>query len=589
MAANGKFGVIGKPLARVDAVAKVTGRAVYADDMLLPRTLHCRILRSPHPHARIVSIDTSAARRMPGVQAVITGVDLPIKFGILPVTQDERALEHEKVRYVGDPIAAVAAVDEEIAASACDAISVEYEVLEPVMSIDEALAETKDERIQDYGGPNNIHKLVALEFGDVDEGFAVADHVREDVFFFQGNTHLPMEQHSAIATFVDGRVTLWSSTQVVHYVHRALAKVLELPMSRIRVIGAAHGGGFGGKTDPFAHEIIVSKLAMITGRPVKCTLTREEVFYAHRGRHPVLMWVRTGVTRDGRITAMHFRTALDGGAYGSYGVASLYYTGALQTVTYEVARYKFEGVRVFTNKTPCGPTRGHATPQPRFALECHIDKFCADLGLDPARWSLDNTVAPGTITANQMQVRTIGLRECLERVLEKSGYGQKRGRLGDGRGIGLAGSAYISGAGLPIYWNAMPHSGVQIKIDRGGGVTVFCGSTDIGQGSDSVLAYVVAEELGIAPRDIRVITGDTDLTPVDLGSYSSRVTLMTGNAALQAAERARELLVQATATKLSIPGVRLAFADGRVFDVEEPEKGMPFADAVVAAESKFGT
>ena len=310
------FSVIGKPLPKPDAFAKVTGRAVYADDMLPARTLHCRILRSPHPHARILSIDTSAARRMPGVQAVITGADLPIKFGILPVTQDERALEHEKVRYVGDPIAAVAAVDEEIAAAACDAISVEYEVLEPVMSIDEALAETKDERIQDYGGPNNIHKLVALEFGDVDGGFERADHIREDVFFFQGNTHLPMEQHSAIATFVDGRVTLWSSTQVVHYVHRALAKVLELPMNRIRVIGAAHGGGFGGKTDPFAHDIIVCKLAMLTGRPVKCTLTREEVFYAHRGRHPVLMWVRSGVTNDGRITAMHFKTALDGGAYG---------------------------------------------------------------------------------------------------------------------------------------------------------------------------------------------------------------------------------------------------------------------------------
>src|SRR6266436_1330333 len=249
-----QFRVIGKPLPKVDAVAKVTGRAVYADDMLPSRTLHCRILRSPHPHARILSIDTSAARRMPGVQAVITGADLPIKFGILPVTQDERALEHEKVRYVGDPIAAVAAVDEEIAAAACDTISVEYEVLEPVMSIDEALAEAKDERIQEYGGPNNIHKLVALEFGDVDGGFEKADHIREDVFFFQGNTHLPMEQHSAIATYVDGRVTLWSSTQVVHYVHRALAKVLEMPMNRIRVIGAAHGGGFGGKTDPFRSE-----------------------------------------------------------------------------------------------------------------------------------------------------------------------------------------------------------------------------------------------------------------------------------------------------------------------------------------------
>src|SRR5437773_239712 len=408
------FAVIGKPFARVDGGAKVTGQAVYADDVVLPRTVQCKCLRSPHPHARIVSVDTSAARRIPGVKAVITGADLPVKFGILPVTQDERALEHEKVRYVGDPIAAVAATDEETAAAACDAIAVEYEVFEPVMSIEEALRAPKGERIQDYGGPNNIHKLVALEFGDMDGGFAKADHIREDVFFFQGNTHLPMEQHSAIATYIDGKVTLWSSTQVVHYVHRALAKVLELPMNRIRVIGAAHGGGFGGKTDPFAHEIVVSKLAMITGRPVKCTLTREEVFYAHRGRHPVLMWVRTGVTRDGLITAMHFKSALDGGAYGSYGVASTFYTGVLQPITYDIPAYRFEGCRVFTNKPPCGPKRGHGTPQPRFALELHLEKIAHDLGLDPAEMKRKNFVKPMTRTVNWLRVTFMAGNAALE-------------------------------------------------------------------------------------------------------------------------------------------------------------------------------
>src|SRR3984893_13203768 len=530
------FSVIGKPLPKPDAVSKVTGRAMYADDLLPPRTLHCRILRSPHPHARILSIDTSAARRMPGVQAVITGADLPIKFGILPVTQDERALEHEKVRYVGDPIAAVAAVDEEIAASACDAISVEYDVLEPVMTIDEALAETKDERIQDYGGPNNIHKLVALEFGDVDGGFGRADHIREDVFFFQGNTHLPMEQHSAIATYVDEKVTLWSSTQVVHYVHRALAKVLELPMNRIRVIGAAHGGGFGGKTDPFAHEIIVCKLAMITGRPVKCTLTREEVFYAHRGRHPVLMWVRSGTTRDGRITAMHFRTALDGGAYGSYGVASTFYTGALQTVTYDIPAYRFEGCRVFTNKPPCGPKRGHGTPQPRFAIELHLEEIAPDFGLDPVEMKRRNFVKPMTRTVNWLRVTSCGLEECTARVMQASRYAERDRR--PGRGMGFAISSYLSGAGTAIYWNDMPHSEVQIKVDRGG-VTAYCGAMDIGQGSDSVLAAIVAEGLGIQAADVRLVTADTDTTPIDLGSYSSRVTFMAGNAAIQAARGVR--------------------------------------------------
>ena len=574
-----EFSVIGKPLPKVDAAARVTGQAVYADDMLLPRTLHCRILRSPHPHARIVSIDTSAARRMPGVVAVITGADLPIKFGILPVTQDERALEHEKVRYVGDPIAAVAATDEEIAAAACDAIAVEYDVLDPVMSIDAALAKPKDERIQDYGGPNNIHKLVALEFGDVDGGFAQADHVREDVFFFQGNTHLPMEQHSAIATFVDGKVTLWSSTQVVHYVHRALSKVLELPMNRIRVIGAAHGGGFGGKTDPFAHEIVVAKLAMLTGRPVKCTLTREEVFYAHRGRHPVLMWVRTGAKKDGRITAMHFRTVLDGGAYGSYGVASTFYTGVLQTVTYDIPAYRFEGCRVFTNKPPCGPKRGHGTPQPRFAIELHLEKIAHELGIDPVELKRRNFVQPMTRTVNWLRVTSCGLEECTERVMTASGYRQRQRRAGHGMGFAI--SAYLCGAGTAIYWNDMPHSEVQIKVDRGG-VTAYCGAMDIGQGSDSVLAAIVAEELGLQPRDIRLVTADTDSTPIDLGSYSSRVTFMAGNAAVEAARKMRVLLVEAAATKMGRDPDAVSVGGGRIGDFS-------FEEASVLAEARFGT
>ncbi len=572
------FSVVGKPLPKVDAVSRVTGQAVYADDILLPRTLPCRILRSPHPYARIVSIDTSAAKRMAGVHAVITGADLPVKFGILPVTQDERALEHEKVRYVGDPIAAVAATDEEIAAAACDAISVEYEVLDPVMSIDAALASPKDERIQDYGGPNNIHKLVALEFGDVDGGFARADLVREDVFFFQGNTHLPMEQHSAVATYVDGKVTLWSSTQVVHYVHRALAKVLELPMNRIRVIGAAHGGGFGGKTDPFAHEIVVAKLAMITGRPVKCTLTREEVFYAHRGRHPVLMWVRTGATRDGRITAMHFKTALDGGAYGSYGVASTFYTGALQTVTYDIPAYRFEGCRVFTNKPPCGPKRGHGTPQPRFAIELHLEKIAHELGLDPVEMKRRNFVKPMTRTVNWLRVTSCGLEECTDRVVQASGYAKRARR--PGHGMGFAISSYLSGAGTAIYWNDMPHSEVQIKVDRGG-VTAYCGAMDIGQGSDSVLTMVVAEELGLQPKDVRLVTADTDTTPIDLGSYSSRVTFMAGNAALEAARTMRALLVEAVAAKMAVTNDSVIVDTGRIGDFS-------FEEASILAEARFG-
>ncbi|HEX8707327.1 MAG TPA: molybdopterin cofactor-binding domain-containing protein [Pyrinomonadaceae bacterium] len=581
--------VVGKPFRKVDARSKCTGQTRFADDIVLPRMLFAKLLRSHEPHAIIKSIDVSKAQAMPGVYAVITGKDLPISYGILPVSQDEHALCIEKVRFIGDPVAAVAAIDEDTAFDAINAIEVEYEKLQTITSIEEAVM-IDEPRIQDYGDGGNIHKKVSLEFGDMDEGFAAADHVREDIFFYEGNTHLPMEQHAAVAHFdPDGKLTLWSSTQTPHYVHRALTKVLELPASHIRVIATPNGGGFGGKSDPFNHEVAACKLSMMTNRPVKITLTREEVFYCHRGRHPVLMKVRTGVKKDGAITAMDFQSFLDGGAYGSYGVASTFYTGALQTVTYEVPRYKFRGVRCFTNKPPCGPKRGHGTPQPRFGLEIQLDKIADDLGLDPAEMRLRHLVKPFSVTANYLRVGTMGLGKCIEKVVQGSEWKSKHRKLPFGKGVGIACSSYICGAGLPIYWNNMPHSGVQLGLDRQGGVRVQCGSTDIGQGSDSILAYIVAEVLGIDPFDIRVLTADTDLTPVDLGSYSSRVTLMTGNAALQAAERARELLTIAVAEKLSVPIENLSFAERRVFDVENPDVGVTFAEAVVLAESKFGT
>ena len=590
-----KLNIVGKPFRKVDARAKCVGQTKFADDIVLPRMLFCKMLRSHLPHAFIKSIDVSKALALPGVFAVVTGKDFPIPYGILPVSQDEHALCVDKVRFIGDPVAAVAAIDEDVAFDAMNLIEVEYEPLNTVSTIEEAVL-IEEPRIHEYGDSGNIHKKVSLEFGNVEEGFAEADLVREDIFFYEGNTHLPMEQHAAVAHYdSDGKITLWSSTQTPHYVHRALAKVLGLPASHIRVIATPNGGGFGGKSDPFNHEVVVCKLSMMTGRPVKVTLTREEVFYCHRGRHPVLMKVKTGVKNDGAITAMHFQNYLDGGAYGSYGVASTFYTGALQTVTYDVPRYKFQGVRTFTNKPPCGPKRGHGTPQPRYALEVQLDKIAEQLQLDPVEIRRKHLVAPNTVTANYLRIGSMGLGACIDKVADGSRWSERfswdpgQRKLPFGKGIGIACSSYICGAGLPIYWNNMPQSGVQLRLDRQGGVCVMCGSTDIGQGSDSILAYIVAEVLGIDPFDIRVITADTDLTPVDLGSYSSRVTLMTGNAAIQAAESARELLVMAVAEKLGVPIENLSLAERRVFDVENPEVGVSFAEAIVLAESKFGT
>jgi len=592
-----EFTVIGRPLPKIDAWAKVVGETRYADDLVMARMAHGKLLRSTHPHALIKLIDTSRARALPGVYAVITGADLPrVKFGILPVSQDEEALCNERVRMVGDAVAAVAAQDEETAEAACRLIEVEYEPLPALMSIEESLGHP-EVRIHEYGDGPNVHKNVALQFGDVEAAFARADLVREDVFFYEGNTHLPMEQHAAVAQWgADGKLTLWSSTQTPHYVHRLLAKILDVPPAHIRVIATPVGGGFGGKLDPFAHEIAACKLSQLTGRPVKITLTREEVFYVHRGRHPVLMWLKTGFTRDGEITGSHIKTWLDGGAYGSYGVASTFYTGVINPVTYKMPVYKFEGARVFTNKPPCGPKRGHGTPQPRFALEVQIDKAAEQLGLDPAEMRRRIVCEPFTKTANHLTVTTIGLGECIDKVVEASGWRDKwrgwqppaRRRGPKRRGVGVACSAYMTGAGTAIYWNSMPHSGVVLRADRSGGVSVLCGATDIGQGSDSILAYLPAEVLGLDPKDVHVHPADTTLTPVDLGSYSSRVTLMCGMAAIQAAERLRAVMSRAVARKLEVAAERLVFRDRKVGVPDDWEKAVPFSQAVELAEAMHG-
>ena len=581
--------IVGHPRRRVDGRAKVTGQTRFADDIMLPRMLHCRLLRSTQPHARIVGVDTTKAAQIVGVHLVLTGEAFPIPYGILPVSHDEHALCRDKVRFVGDPVAAVIARDEATADLAVNLIEVAYEPLRTFASPADSLAHPEP-RIHDYGDHGNVHRTVALQFGDVDQAIDGADHIFDDVFFFEGNTHLPIEQHATVALKdPDGKLVVYSSTQTPHYLHRALAKALAMPAAHIRVIATPNGGGFGGKSDPFNHEIVVAKAALLLDRPVKICLNREEVFYCHRGRHPVLMRFRTGVTKDGRITGLDLQTLLDGGAYGSYGVASTFYTGALQTVTYDIPRYRFRGCRVFTNKPPCGPKRGHGTPQSRFGQEVQLDKIAERLAIDPADLRLGMVAPPDTLTANYLRIGTIGLAECIQRVVERSGWRDQFRKLPLGRGLGLACSSYLSGAGLPINWNDLPHTGVQLKLDRSGGVTVFCGATEIGQGSDDVLVAMVAEVLGIDPFDVRAVTGDTDLTPVDLGSYSSRVTLMMGNAAIQAAERARDILAAAVSGRLQVPADRLVFADRRVFDTENPDHAVTFQEAVGIAEARVGT
>ena len=582
--------VIGTSPRKVDAVRKVTGQLHYTGDIDLPRQLHCKLLRSTQPYARIERIETTAARQQPGVVAVLTGADFPKLYGLVAATLDERPLAVDKVRFVGDPVAAVVALTEEEATAALRHIEVIYTPLQPVMTIAQSVAPAQDEPLHAYAERDNVQKMLALQFGDVAQGFAEADLVQEDIFFYEGNTHLAMEEHATLAHYeADGKLTVWSSTQTPHYLHRALVDYFNLPASRVRVIAPPTGGGFGGKSEPFNHELVTVKATILTGRPVKLVLTREEVFYVHRGRHPVLMRVKTGVKANGAITALDFEAILDGGSYSSYGIVTLHYVGALQTVTYNVPAYQFQAARLFTNKPPSGPKRGHGTPQPRFALEVQLDKIAEKLGMSPLDLRLNHLAAPYSQTANHLTITTIGLGDCLQAVAERSAFRQRYGQLPLGRGLGLAAGAYVTGAARPIYANQMPHAGVQLLLDRGGGVTVFCGSTDIGQGSDSILAMIVAEELGLTVKDVHVVTSDTALTPVDLGSFSSRVTLMTGNATLSAVRQVKAKLLQTAARVLRVEQTKLTMCAGRIFSAENSKRTIAFADLVKLAEAEHGT
>ncbi len=585
--AGGPHWLLGRAHRKIDAAERMRGMVRYTDDLALPNMLHGKIKRSPHPHARIVAIDTEAALAMPGVYAVVTGRDMPIPYGIIPWTPDENALCVDKVCHVGDGVAAVAAIDEDTAIAACDAIAVEYAPLPAYFDPDQALA--ADLAINPYAKKGNLSKHVKLEFGAVDEQLAAAELVIEDDYFFEGTNHAAIEPHCALASVeASGVLTVWSATQVSHYLHRALARVLELPEHRVRVIQPPLGGAFGGKSEPFDLEFCVAKLAMLTGRPVKILYTREEVFYSHRGRHPMKMRYRAGFNRDGAIMAVDAETTIDGGAYSSFGLVTTYYSGQLLCAPYAFPAYRFDSTRVYTNKPACGPKRGHGSVQPRFAMECQLDKAAAALGIDPIELRRRNALGADSATVNEFAVGSNGFLECLARVEERSDWRQRYGQLAYGHGLGVAGSTYISGTNYCIYPNDMPQAAVQITLDRSGRARVFTGANDIGQGSSTMLAVITAEELGLDLSDVRVVAADSDLCPIDLGAYSSRITLMVGNACLAAARALRERVCAAVARAWEVAPERVGLRARQALDRDDPARAMSLAEAFVCAESEHG-
>ena len=588
-----EFTALGRRARRVEGLRKSTGKEIYTDDIVLPGMLHGKILRSTEAHANIVSIDTSRAEALEGVHGVITGRDMPLSFGIIPWTRDEHALCVDKVRFIGDAVAAVAAVDEDTANAALELIEVEYEVLPAYLTAEEALTpEAAEQPIHAPKKPDrngNVLKHVHLEFGDVDARMAESDVVVEGEYYFHGTTHAPIEPHCAIARLnQNGLLEVWSSTQVPHYLHRELARVLDHDVAKIRVLQPAVGGAFGGKSEPFDLEFCVALLAKRTGRPVKVLYTREEVFYSHRGRHPMTMSYRLGASSDGTLKALDAKTILDGGAYASFGLVTTYYSGQLLTSPCHIESYRFDSTRTYTNIAPCGPKRGHGSVQPRFAYEISLDKMAEKLRMDPFEIRRRNFMGTGR-TVNEFKVQSNGFLECLDAVETASDWRRRYGRMSHGRGLGLAASSYISGTNYPIYPNEMPQAAVQVQAERSGRVTVLHGASEIGQGSDSTMAYIACEELGVPLDYVRVFSADTDLTPVDLGAYSSRETLMVGNACANACRALRDRITGALAEHWDVPQDRIRLARGWAFDADaDPERRIPIAEAFHIAEAALG-
>lgn len=577
---------------KIDAVEKLLGRIRYTDDIALPHMVFGKIVRSPHAHARIIRIDKSSVMSIPGVLDVIVGADLATKYGVIPWTKDEYPLALDKARYVGDGVAAVIAETELIAHTAALKLSVEYEPLQKILNVQEAQA-ADAVKVNEHAKVGNITKHVDLSFGDVESCLAEADFVMNEEFSFHTTTHAPIEPHCAIGD-VDhnGRLTVYSSTQVPHYLHRTLSEVLLMPAHRIRVIQPPVGGAFGGKSEPFDLEFVVALASLRLKRPVKILYTREEVFFAHRGRHPMNMTMTMGVKNNGEIVAVKNDIAIDGGAYASFGMITAFYAGQLLTGPVGMKSYQFSSTRYYTNKPACGPKRGHGSVQPRFAFEIMCDMAAEKLGIDPIQFRLINAVREGEKTVNGQQVGSLGMKEVLNEVARASDW-YNRKAMPAGRGLGIAASMYISGTNYPVYPNEMPQSSVSVRFDRSGAVHIFSGVSDIGQGANTILRQIAEEELGINPDRVLVITADTDLTPVDLGAYSSRVTMMMGHAAMEAFRVARQKISEAVVKKLAqeevVRAEDVVFQNERVFVSGNPERGVSFTEALIYAEEHFGS
>ena len=574
--------LLGREIPYIEGPLKVSGRAEYTDDLKRPGMLVGKLLRAPWPHAKILRVDASKARALPGVFAVVTGEKYPTPFGVLPITKDETAIAVDRARYIGDIVAAVAAQDELTAERAMAAIEIDVEAL-PEYADPRVGRERVDVPIHEKGlNHSNIQKEVLQHFGDVDGAFRAAAATVRVRASFAGVTHAFTEPQCTIAEATpDGRLTVWSSTQVPHYLHRSLSEVLGIPMHRIRVVKPEVGGGFGGKSDPLPHEIACAVLALETGRPVKILFDRDEVFYTNHGRHPTHNDVRIAADADGNLLAYDIEALIEGGAWSSFGTVTTYYNGVMAMGPYRLPNFRYKGQRVFTNRPPSGAMRAHGGTNIRYSVEVGLDELAEKLAIDPFDLRRRNALPPNSTTINEFRVTSTSFLKCLEAVRERSGWADKWRRLPYGHGVGLGCGFYISGSNSPIHFTPkMPQCTVHLKADMDGGITVHCMQADIGQGSNTLLAAIVAEVVGVALDRVHVSPVDSDVTPVDIGSYSSRVTFMMGNAARKAAEGLRDRLIEATHQLTGYPREAIRVGVER-FEVEHrPEIGVTYMDAL---------
>jgi len=580
---KGDYLNIGKRLPRVDGIVKATGEAKFTADLSLPGMLHGKILRSPHPHARILHIDTSRAKSLFGVRAVVTGKDTSgFKAGGISAVGDEPYLALEKVRFIGDGVAAVAAIDAETAAEALDLIRVDYEELPAV--IDPLAALKEDAPLVHDHASRNISFQTDLSYGDVEKAFRESDYVREDRFETAPIRHGFLEPHAALANWDhSGRLTFWGSKQSPYFTYRNMAKALNISLNHIRVVQPYIGGGFGGKNEMFNVDFCAALLSQKTGKPVKIEVSQEEVLFAYRQRHPTIIELKTGLKKDGTMMALEAQIIADGGAYLSIGAMSLYLMCAFFCIPYRLPNMKTKGYRVYTNTQPSCAMRGHGVPQSRFAAEVQLDIAAKEMGLDPVDLRLKNALKPGETTPNGFEITSCGLEESITESKRIIARWTKEKHKEEGkkiRGIGIGCYGYVSGPRMAGHNTA----GAVIKVHEDGGISLFTGSTDVGQGSDTVLSQIAAEVLGVCLEDIRYGMVDSDVTPLDPGTFGSRVTFITGNAVRIAAEDARMQLAEVAANTLEAHPQDIVFQDRKVFVAGSPERGMPFSRLVKIAQ-----